>query len=1382
MSIPTMTEAQKLAVDFDQEANLLISAAAGSGKTTTLTERIVKRMKEGRLHPSRLLVITFTELAAKDLKVKISGRLRLEAEQLANEEEKRSIDPLIDELNLAQISTIHAFCNQVLSAYLPAFSDPEGHAYLEPGYRILDSREEEKLRDQAMDQVLSLLYSQLDALDAGQQASPDSPLPRKADLDQPGPYVLTGQDRTWAQWLTDFRSISQAYSPDLNDDSLRQALTRMLEQLRNLPRYRELVKASLDRLFERSDDFPAADDPAALYWWGLYEESLDRANQALNQLTRTDFWREDLPQSKTKSDKDLFQLIAMMKEVTHALSTLSGHDPAHWDAVSEVGRQIRDFPLPRLTGSRSTSDHSRQRDASIMTILREVLPLAALISDRFKRPKRIADASIGYPPVFSAPVQTMRQALARAAGPAARFMETLLLVDDQFQKSRFQLNAIQFSDIEHGALALLDQEEIRADYLEKYQEIYIDEYQDTSSIQDALVRRISDRNLLMVGDIKQSIYRFRYANPSLFAGYEANSCLVFAGQTPPPLGPQESGYLALLNRCFRTRPTIIDFINDFFQSFLTRESGEIDYDESQKLIADQEKWQAYDDQDQGQWPTGVFLDVATSLKGIPEDDGEEKEEKDPDQPSLASLLPEDLPLTATSQEALMAARIIRDLVERGVAYDQIAILLPTNNHCRVYEESLALCGIPVTSRSGRLFPDSLVFRQVEALLSVLDNPRQDIPLLSFMMGPFAPDPWTGEELLTLANWEESRLDDNPDKSSKRRLTFHDKFFSLAQTDDQALSQKAQGLAARIDRWRFLAQELGHSDLLDLIFAECNYHEYLARSRFGESQMAELDRLMDLLAKEDPLGLTGPRRALENLRLTMEEGPAEGTSDKVLLPGAVRVLTRHSSKGLEFDYVILGCLNPRAGRQEGRQTLLFTEEEGLSSASIDQEGLEVINNPLHEASRVAEADRERAESWRLLYVAMTRAIHGLYLLFPLDQAQMADKEAFRSVIEESRWASRHLSHAQRRQGAILPASFSRRLKTDAELLLAYMAVRYPSFIDKLAETQAGQGEDGSLEPGDFPPLFSNVRVQTWENLVRRIFSPPPLDPKEEEVEAAPSDSQIEGPSPLQLLQGEIPYQEAALAPSKVTVTEMQRLGFDLSSGLADEATDPEDLHTLIPLDDPQDQESLEKEILPRIIKAEMPLTMRAGDSARLNKGLELGSILHTILRFLDLAELSSCPPQDCLSLYRAQLEDMVSRDIIKAYEMDLAWQLAGETVRWAQSDLASRLLKVERSTGRVYREMPFTLALPSKSLSSQLPEGEITLVQGMIDLWFVEDDGQAILIDFKTDRLPKEDSDRLLRARYQIQIDAYADAIERATGRTVKERIIWVLREGRPLAM
>lgn len=1381
MAIPHLTKDQQLAVDFDQEANLLISAAAGSGKTTTLTERIVRRMKEGQLDPSRLLVITFTELAAKDLKVKISGRLRMERDQTSDEAEGQYLDRLIDELSLAQISTIHAFCNQVLSSYLPAFTDPEGQAYLEPGYRILDAKEEKALRDQAIDRVLSGIYAQLDALDAGSQALNSAPLPRKADRDHPGPYVLTGEDRTLDAWLGDFRSISQAYSPDLNDDSLRQALAGMLDQLRNLPHYRDLVSQSLDQLFDRSQNFPSAGDPAARYWWDLYEESLDRASQALDQMIETDYWREGLLLSKKKSDLRLVEIISLMKAVTDSLRPLSGHDPSHWDAVVEAGRRIGAFTLPSLTGSRSASDHSQQRDAYVMTILREVLPLAGLISDRFNRPKRIADACAGYPPVFSASVQDIRQALGAAAGPAARFMETLLLVDSEYQRLRFQVNAILFSDIEHGALALLDQAEIRADYRERFQEIYIDEYQDTSSIQDALVRQISDGNLLMVGDIKQSIYRFRYANPSLFAHYEAQSCLFSAGQTPPPLAPHHQGYLALLNRCFRSRPAIIRFINDFFAAFLTRESGEIDYDENQRLIADEAKWEAYDREDDGRRPTGVVLDIATGLKAPLESDDEKAENKEA-RDTLADLLPPDFPLSATGREALMAARIIRDLVQRGVNYDQIAVLLPTNNHCRVFEESLAQCGIPVTTRSGRLFPDSLVFRQVEALLSVLDNPRQDIPLLSLMIGPFAPLPWTGEDLMTLAGLEEKDRGDRLGSSPQKRTDFHDKFFLLARTADHPLAKKAADLAARIDHWRFMAQELGNRDLLDLIFSETDYPEYLAQSPLGESHTAELERLLDLAAQEDPLGLPGPQRALEKLRASMEGGPEEGGSDKVLLPGAVRVLTRHSSKGLEWDYVILGCLNPRAGSKETRQTLLFTEEEGLSTASISREGMQVLNNPLHEAARVAEADRERAEDWRLLYVAMTRAIHGLYLLLPLDQARIADRQSYQAIIEESRWATRGLTQAGRQKSAILPASFSKTLKNDADLFLAYLAARYPDFTDRLAGIESGPGEEGCLDATDFPPLFSQVRVQTWEALARSVFLQAPAPQKPPEEDLTLPDNKEDGPPPLLLLKGDIPYKEAALAPAKVTVTELQRLGFDLSSGLADEDASPEALHTLCHFDLWQSQEERAKEVLPAIRKAEMPLSMRRGASSQTNKGLELGSILHTVLRFLDLAELAHCKPQDCLSLYRSQLESMVKEGILKGRDRDLAWQLAGETVRWAQSDLASRLLKAETSTGRVYREMPFTLALPSYSLSPQLPEGEVTLVQGMIDLWFVEEDGQAVLIDFKTDRLPEEDSDRLLRARYQIQIDAYAQAIERATGRPVKERIIWVVREGRPLVL
>lgn len=1359
MAKPHLTRDQELAVGFDREANLLISAAAGSGKTTTLTERIVRRLTEGLLNPSRLLVITFTELAAKDLKVKIGSRLRRERDAASSPEARALCDRLIEEMSLAQVSTIHAFCNQILSSRLPAFADDQGRAFLEPGYRILDGREEADLRDRAIDQVLSRIYTLQTGLETGSLPALDL-VPRQDRRQDQDPFVLTGEDRTWAQWLSDFRSINRAYSPDLSDDSFRQALAATLDQVRNLPRYRDLLIRALDGFFLQARTFPQSHDPAVLYWWDLYESSLDRARQALNRILAGDFWQEDLVKSKTQSDIRLVDLVSLMADRVERLSLLSGHDADHWEGVRELGQRIQDFTLPSLTGARSTSERSREKDACIMMVLREVFPLAALISDRFKRSGRLAGPGELYPPVFAASVSQIRQNLQETSGPVARFIECLLLVDEAFQKLRFDQNAILFSDIEHGALAILDQEEIRRAYLANFSEIYIDEYQDTSSIQDALVHKISDRNLLMVGDIKQSIYRFRYANPSLFARYESASTLIRPDLPVPDPGPDHYGYLALLNRCFRTRPDIIDFINSFFSAFMTREGAEIDYDDKQALLADLDKWQNFDRQKGDQAPRGVFLDIATCLR----DPVEERES--------APLLPPDLPTTSTGREAMMAARIIRDLVKRGVAYDRIAILLPTNQHCRDYEESLALCGIPVSSRSGRIYPDSLVFRQLEALLEVLDNPRQDIPLISLMLGPFAPEFWTGEEILSLAGLDRSFLEDALGSDYVRGAGFSDKFFILAGKEDLPLARKAQVLADQIDRWRFLARDLSAHDLLDLIFFETSYHDYLAQSQFAQSYLAELDLLMDLVEEEDLKGATGPRKALDRLKAAMEDKVLDGSSDGILLPGRVRVLTRHASKGLEWDYVILGKLHYREGDRSGRQILFFSEETGLSSASLAREGMTVFNNPPYEAARAAEAGRDLAESRRLLYVAMTRAIHGLYLLLPVDQAFLEARPAYRDLVEETHWALRHLARDQREGRGLLPPALVKSLKTDADLLLAWLAARYPSFTDRLMGMEAGEGEGGELDPAMFPSLFSGIRLGPWAETAQSLFTDLPRDEVAEEAvldQKRPAFRQEL--SAMDLLLADLPFKEAAQAPAKVTVTELQRLGLALPSYRDREEDSPEALHTL---------GSGPEGALSGLRRVEIPLSMRGRSTGRFERGMEVGTVIHKILRFLNLASLRSCPPASCLKVLDEQVEDMVRRAVLTEEERDLADLLKDRLVDWARSDLADRLLRVETTTGRVYREIPFTLSTPSKTLDARLPEEEITLIQGMIDLWFVEEDGQAVLIDFKTDRLPAKEGDRILADRYRIQIESYAEAIRKATGRQVKERIIWLVREGRPL--
>ena len=1323
MTTSRLTEDQQLAVQFDRQANLLLSAAAGSGKTTTLTERIVDRMLKGIVLPSELLVITFTELAAKDLKVKIERRLNESRDKARTKKERLHCDRLLNELELAQISTIHAFCQQILNAYLSEFCDAEGRAFLEPGFRVMDQEEERQMSEEALDAVLGSLYGYV------------------SDDEAFTPFILAGGDKSATAWLADFRAVARAYSPDLDDKNFREAISNMLDLLRNLPHYIEQSKTSLEALFHRINHFPDPADKALLYWWDLYGECLAEAQAVIASMTADPFLHDVLASSSLKTDRQLADAVYEAAQAVLALEQLSGHDAAHWDGIHDIGKCLGDVSLPAFSGGANLSFKNEEKNEWIEQYREHVLPLLALISDRVKRTGRDASFVANHPPVFSSSCGDIRASLATTADQVARFMETVLLVDEEFKKRRFTRNAIQFSDMEHGALQLLQDPAIQDEYRSRYKEVYVDEYQDTSSIQDAIIQKVSDNNRLAVGDIKQSIYRFRYANPALFSHHERNSRRISAGKPVPALDEGEVGYLALLNRCFRTRPKIIDFINDFFSAFLTESSGEIEYDETQALIPDDKKWQHLDTTTHA-----LSLFIATSVKN----------QFVAESAATANRRLEEMgALSPAAREAFLAVDIIRKLSRQGVRHEQIAILLPSNDDCRQYEEILALSGIPVTTRSGRRFPDSFVFSQVEALLSLLDNPRQDIPLLSMLIGPFCPDSWSAEELMEVAS---ITLDAPSDTGKPWHSYFHDRFFSCVEHSNEPLADKARAFIARVDRWRFLARELDPKELLELIFFETDYAYYLANSQYAESYLSELDRLLDMMATPDMSGKTGIRSALAKLG---QRGEKEDTSrDAALLPRAVRVLTRHRSKGLEWDYVILGRLDSRWKLLDKKPIVYFTEAEGLTSATIAEDGVTVTNNPIHQATLLAEERRARAESWRLLYVAMTRAIHGLYLLLSTDRPSLGDRAYYAELSKRVERHMKGLTDAERKGRAIMPASLSTATRNDAELLMSYLAARFPDTYESILSTEQGECEKAP---------FDHIVVKDWNDLVKELLVQG--DDKTDETKEMSHVVHHEGEATVfDLLHRPVPHEEAATAPSKITVTELQRLGLESEISLYAEPPSSEPVY------------AVDTENGARLVTGEMSLTMRAREDTPSHVGSTFGTAMHTVFRFLDLRKLRTAKHEEAIERYAEELARMRQEQTLTEEERQAATSLASQVVLWAKSSLAARILHVDETTGRLYREMPFTLAVPSSRFGSAFPEHETSLVQGMIDLWFVEDDGQAVLVDFKTDRLPPNSAEAVLKERYSIQIDAYSEAIERATGRRVKERIIWLVREARPVLL
>lgn len=1408
------TPEQELAIQFNEPERLLISAAAGSGKTAVLTERITARSLNNLVKPSRLLVMTFTELAASQMKAKIMSRFRDLRAAAESAEERDHLDHLIRELPLARISTIHAFCNHILSSYLTELTDTAGKPLLEPGYRILQGPEELDLRDEAVESVLAILYAELDRLEQHEtgllkeehapSAKPNRSKEEPASMDsgfdvsvrrgipdlsdETAPFVLAGRDSTLTAWLRDFKAVSLAYAPGLGDQPFRDAIVSMLDQLRNVPHYEHVIAATYDAFIDDIASFP--NGPACRYWWELFEETLQTAARALDALRHTGHYDRLFGQTPAKKEKHLIDLAHAteeMERVVFALTHSSGHSEERWNEIVRIGQSLPELQLPSFSPRTSTNEAVIDKNSYLDQFFREVLPLAALISNRVNRKSSRNNRYIAHhPPVFTVFAEQARQSMLAGAGAVARFLETTLLVDNAFKKKRYGRNAILFSDIEHGTLAILEKDDIGEHVSQLYDEIYIDEYQDTSSIQGAVISAIDRKNVFMVGDVKQSIYLFRYANPRLFSSRVRTSQYCEPGQPIAPLSPEQQGYLGLLNRNFRSRPGIIDFVNDLFAAFLTESAGEIEYDATHMLEAGRPHAGHAAQSDPLHYPE-VSWEIATYTDDIDPGEDDTQGEATPDIARAAEQSVE-MPDSKTKTEAFIAARVIGELLDAGAKPESIAVLLPTNDFCRQYEEVLSACGVPVASRSGRIFPDNLVSRQVEALLAVLDNPQQDIPLLSAMIGPFAPDPFTSEELAHIGQEEvdfgdeESGDQSNAGGNKRINVFFHDRLRHFCKRNPASvIAGKRERFDARMERWRMLATELSARELLDTMFLESDYPAYIAQGTFGASHYGELEQLVGLFESSDRSENYGVRSMLSRLRKALGKPIQDDLESGDLIDGAVHVLTRHSSKGLEWDYVLLGGMDRQSSNRHDA-LIAFSEQNGLSSYTIGDGGLTIFNNALNLIFRLSEEKRFRAESWRLLYVAMTRARERLILLSPVKKT-LADIGSIKIILEEADRLTSHLGQTERTGRAVVPESLSAIAKNDLELLMSVLAVREPARTEKMAAASEGLFEFSCLKAyvTPFSDIVAAVEARQQHNK---------MTGEEERSETGidtPADRRAVD-AVVALLSKELPYREAADTPAKITVTELRKrlsddtFGRSLFSGETSGSMEWS-------LDTPDGSESRADRAHARpeinLARSDMALTMREREEPDLIKGASLGTLLHYIFQFVDIGELAHTATADAERACRAQLRSMAEMNKITSEQEKAVLPFVPHIVAWTHSPLAARLLKAEKATGRVYREMPFTIAIASSELGEQFPDDEITLVQGMIDLWFVDEHDRVVLIDFKTDYLPfdtEEQADDDMRRRYATQMRYYADAITKATGRNVSEALIWLVRYARPVTV
>ncbi len=1341
-------------------SNILVSAAAGSGKTQVMTDRIVKRIVEGEIDVGDVLVMTFTEAAAANMRRKIVEKLRAAADA-APREKARRLRRQAALLPHASISTIHGFCLDVLRNATYQAVDSVGKPLLEPGFRVADAGEAEMLRLEALDRVLSARY-----------IASESPI-----------------ESTVVEDSDPFLQLVDAYGDHRGDEPVRSLVLGLHGFLRSMPDYRGWVVREIEVLRCAVADFGASEHARVLLV--QLKALLDRAAEAFPDLyaalgSNVTFVAD--PKKDWAWNDSLHRTMEILEEIRTLLDgdglDAEAADPGLWDQVYEAGRRI---PLTSLPRRSKTAPEERLAflDAFVERVAEPVHFLNGALGSSANRKKFTATTRY----LFHATAADIGAGMASTVPLCETLFHLVLHLDDEYAALKRGAGVVDFSDFEHLALAALDREGIGGAYRTRYKEIYIDEFQDTSGIQDALIQRLARGNLFLVGDVKQSIYRFRHARPEIFqTKAEEYRKDVPEGEEASAL---PNGVLRELNRNFRSLPNILSATNLVFERIMSLAAGEVEYDATQALVAHRDAGEGggapvelvlVDLRPSTSEADGQMDSLSTDAVSATDRDADTDSEPDTDfetgqdgnsMPTVDAMLPEEV--DKQTLEALWVAGRIRLLADEArmqgkpSLFDGIAVLSRTRAVATLLGHVLAQQGIPVEEDPSGEFLASLELRTMEALIHLLDNPRQDIPLAAVMESSLYPDAFSEEEMLAI------RVHGNT--KGVRFAYFHE---ALESYPERGASLELRGKTARFRDWiaelRERATHSGLDALIGHVYLSTNYLERVARLPDGTTRVADLRTFHEWARSFESTrmrGLYGFARYIEQMR---EQGGTEVV--RGARPGgrdAVHVLTMHRSKGLEYPVVFLVGLGRFFNLSETKDRVLVSEALGIGPDVVDRSLHSVY--PSHLKIALWEKSRRAmlAEEMRLLYVAMTRAEDRLFLVASTQSKSDGPNERFARIVNDA---------FETPDGTIPPFRVLSAKCMFEWLLMAFSTVR-PNDIARLVGMEDSIADEARRTDGEARGVWIPRRVTPAD--VEYLLQSSTTQDASPESQAAPDASATRkhwgGPeAEASSILGPYRFEGSTRAPSKISVSELKRR----------RASQPEDdgVESLLP--HPREGEGADVEGRRLCVRfgalksvdlemKDLPLPSTASDGSpeRRLPPNEVGTAVHSVLRYLDLKAAASEGTEE--EILR-QMERMVEHRMLSLEEVEASRSSAGPVSAFVTSGLVRRILA---AGDRVYREIPFTLSIPCAVLYAEVADagsfapGDRVMVQGIVDLWFVEN-GYGVLVDYKTDRIEGDEETVAaeLRRRYASQLDYYAKAVEAASGIRIGERVLWMVRQGR----
>lgn len=1288
------TPAQQAAIEA-RGGHLLVSAAAGSGKTAVLVERVIRLITLDGIDIDRLLVVTFTEAAAGEMRDRVMQAL--EQRLAANPHSGHLLRQLML-LPKASIATLHAFCLQVLRQHFYRLD-------LDPEFRVMDEHEAQLLRLDVLDGVLEQAYDQTD---------PDGP----------------------------FTRLVLAYGGPSGDGDLRQFILDLHDYARSLPDpagwlrrcargYRELTVADFD------------ETPWARELVQLTQVRVRRAARLVRQALALALGPGGVPAHADALERDLERLARLEAAAAQGWSVLAA-------AAHEAG-------FPRLPRAKAGEGDPAVREA-------------------VRRLRDEAKKAVGEPitSLLARPLSEQLAELRDAAPLMEALIDQVLALDQAYAAAKRERGWVDFGDLEHLCLRLLEDPEAAQQLRERFAEVLVDESQDLNGVQEAILGRVCGSpedggRLFLVGDVKQSIYRFRQADPTLFLERYRRA----APYGPPAAG--DTGHTGQrridLQANFRSRAPVVDGVNFIFRQIMTPAAGELAYDAAAELVCGapygpggteapievhllerdpallEEARGAAAPDDAAALEAAAAADTAgaagtrgaTAVSSASELGATETQgASQPLAPEDAGETDESEDLTALEREAVLAARRIRALVLGGEAqvwdnslgtyrparWGDVAVLLRATRHkANAVLDVLARFGVPAYAELGTGYFAALEVETMLALLAVLDNPRQDIPLAAVLRSPLA-----GFSPADLA-----RI-----RAVRREGDFWDAVRAAAEEGELgALGRRLQGFLVRLEQWRTRARRGPLSELVWSILTETGYFDYVGAMPGGRQRQANLRALYERARQFDTFAKPGLARFLRFIERLQEAAgdlgtaPAVGESDDV-----VRVMSVHKSKGLEFPIVVVLDLGRPFRQRPGHRHLAFQRELGLGAAVVDGERRVAWPSLLSTAVQERRRREELAEEMRVLYVALTRARERLILIgsgrnlerlcgrwaqaagqpgWALDDAELLDASNWLDWLGPA--LSRHAAGAPLRElGGFTGKPADAQLARDP----SRWRVRVWRAPDVIGLGTAPGGEEAT------PVHWSTVAA---------------LEPLEGMEDVRVPDALADR------IAWRYPWTALTGLAAKQSVSELKRRW--TAAG----------------------QEESAPAISPGLRLRDRPRFLHAGGRAL--TPAERGIAVHTVLQRL---ELDAGLDEDGI---RSQIEEMTARGLLTPQQAQAVDP--GQLARFFASPLGRR---VQAHARQVLREVPFTLALPAAEVYPELDPAvaadEHVVVQGVIDLLLPYETG-LILVDFKTDRVA-QDAAQQAAGRYTVQIGLYCRAVREIYGRDVTEAYVVFLTAGQVVSM